>query len=43
VLVESFASVAEAAKRYRTNARIAAYCVAMERVAYCLKMRGLYA
>jgi len=43
VLVEAFNSIAEAAQRYGTNARIGAYCVAMDRVAYCLKMRGIYA
>ncbi len=43
VLVEAFASVAQAAKKYRTSPRIAAYCVAVDRVAYCLKMRGIYA
>ncbi len=43
VLVESFADVASAAKRYGTSPRIAAYCVAMDRVAYCLKLRGIYA
>jgi len=43
VLVEAFASVAAAAKKHQTSPRIAAYCVAVDRVAYCLKMRGIYA
>ncbi len=43
VLVEAFASIAQTARRFKTSARIAAYCVAMDRVAYCLKMRGIYA
>ena len=42
-MVESFADVVAAAKRYDTSPRIGAYCKAVERVAYCLNMRGIYA
>lgn len=43
IMVESFADVVAAAKRYDTSPRIGAYCKAVERVAYCLNMRGIYA
>ena len=43
IMVESFASVVESAKKYKTSARIGAYCTAIDRVAYCLNMRGIYA
>lgn len=43
IMVEAFDSVVEAAERYKTSPRIGAYCVGVDRVAYCLKMRGLYA
>lgn len=43
IMVDSFKSVVDAAEKYKTSARIGAYCVAIERVAYCLKLRGIYA
>ncbi len=43
IMVAAFRDVAEAAERYQTSPRIGAYCVAIDRVAYCLKMRGIYA
>ncbi len=43
IMVKSFHDVATAAERYGTSPRIGAYCVAIDRVAYCLKMRGIYA
>ena len=43
IMVDSFHSVVKAAKDHNTSARIGAYCVAVDRVAYCLKMRGIYA
>jgi glutamate dehydrogenase (NAD(P)+) len=43
IMVDSFHSVVQAAKNHDTSARIGAYCVAVDRVAYCLKIRGIYA
>ncbi|HJM39848.1 MAG TPA: Glu/Leu/Phe/Val dehydrogenase [Planctomycetota bacterium] len=43
IMVKAFDDVVAAAKAYDTSARLGAYCVAIDRVAYCLKMRGLYA
>jgi glutamate dehydrogenase (NAD(P)+) len=43
IMVESFADVVEAAKTYDTSPRIGAYCKAIDRVAYCLNLRGIYA
>ena len=43
IMVDSFAAVVESAEKYRTSARIGAYCTAIERVAYCLNLRGIYA
>ena len=43
ILVDSFNDVVKSAKRYNTSARIGAYCLAVERVAYSHKMRGMYA
>lgn len=43
IMVDSFRDVVEASEKYQTSARIAAYCLSVERVAYCLQMRGIYA
>jgi glutamate dehydrogenase (NAD(P)+) len=43
IMVEAFHDVEAAAKKHDTSLRIGAYCVAVERVAYCLNMRGMYA
>jgi len=39
----AFDSVVEAAERYGVRNRVGAYCVAIERVAKALKLRGIYA
>ena len=43
IMVESFESVTAYADRHRVNNRSAAYVLALDRVAYALKRRGLYA
>ncbi|MHC4379531.1 MAG: Glu/Leu/Phe/Val family dehydrogenase [Planctomycetota bacterium] len=43
IMVDSFRAVVESAEKYQTSARIGAYCTAIERVAYCLNLRGIYA
>ncbi len=43
IMVKAFRDVVEAAERYATSPRIGAYCVAVDRVAYCLRLRGIYA
>lgn len=43
IMVDSFADVVEAAKKYDTSPRIGAYCKAIDRVNYCLDLRGIYA
>ena len=43
IMVEAFDSVVASAERHKTSPRIGAYCVGVDRVAYCLQMRGLYA
>lgn len=43
IMVDSFRDVVEAAEKYQTSPRIGAYCLSVERVAYCLQMRGIYA
>ncbi len=43
IMVEAFAAVTAAAQHHQSSARIGAYTVAVERVAYCLQMRGIYA
>ena len=40
---EAFDSVAATAEKHKTSPRIRAYCLGVDRVAYCLKMRGIYA
>jgi glutamate dehydrogenase (NAD(P)+) len=43
IMVESFAAIVEYAKTHNVNNRIAAYMVALDRVADAIKLRGLYA
>jgi glutamate dehydrogenase (NAD(P)+) len=43
IMVEAFDSVVTAAKTNNTSPRIGAYCLGVDRVAYCLRMRGIYA
>ena len=43
IMVRSFEAVMDAAERHKTSPRIGAYCLAVDRVAYCLEMRGIYA
>jgi len=42
VMVGSYNTVSEVAQRYRTDLRMAAYIVAMERVGEATRLRGLY-
>jgi len=42
VLVSSYNTVTEVARRYRTDLRMAAYIVAMERIGEATRLRGLY-
>jgi glutamate dehydrogenase/leucine dehydrogenase len=43
ILVDSFKDVVDSSERHETSARIGAYCLAVERVAYSHEMRGMYA
>ncbi len=43
ILVRSFQDVLATAGRLGCSPRIAAYCLAVERVAYCIRLRGIYA
>ncbi|MCH2111656.1 MAG: Glu/Leu/Phe/Val dehydrogenase [Planctomycetes bacterium] len=43
IMVRAFQDVANMAKQHDCSPRIGAYCLAIERVNYCLQMRGLYA
>jgi len=43
ILVDSFASVVEYAETHNVNNRIAAYMLAIDRVAFTIKQRGIYA
>jgi glutamate dehydrogenase (NAD(P)+) len=43
IQVSAFEDVVEYAQRYQVNNRIAAYMLAIERVAFCLKLQGIYA
>jgi glutamate dehydrogenase (NAD(P)+) len=43
IMVESFDSIVEYADKHRVNNRIAAYMVALDRVAFAIKLRGIYA
>ena len=43
IMSQSFADVVEYAKSHEVNNRIAAYMLAIDRVAYTTKQRGMYA
>jgi glutamate dehydrogenase (NAD(P)+) len=43
ILVDAFASVVEYAETHNVNNRIAAYMLAIDRVAHTIRMRGIYA
>src|SRR5262249_55891754 len=43
IMVESFAAVVDYARTHTTNNRIAAYMLALDRVADAIKLRGIYA
>ena len=43
ILVDSFESVVHYAEAHGVNNRIAAYMLAIDRVAFAIKLRGLYA
>jgi len=43
IMVDAFQAVVQSAETHQTSPRIGAYCVSVERVAYCLEMRGIYA
>ena len=43
IMVDSFHDVVASAKKYDTSPRIGAYCKAIDRVVYCLNLRGIYA
>jgi glutamate dehydrogenase (NAD(P)+) len=42
-MVESFDAVAHYAQTHAVNNRIAAYMLALDRVAFAIKLRGIYA
>jgi glutamate dehydrogenase (NAD(P)+) len=43
IMVESFNDVVRVAEKYRVNTRLAAYMLAIDRVAYDTRLRGIYA
>ena len=43
IMVDSFASVVDFADKHRVNNRTAAYMLALDRVAYAIRLRGIYA
>jgi len=43
ILVRAFGEVMERAEHFQVSPRIGAYLLALARVAYCLKLRGIYA
>jgi glutamate dehydrogenase (NAD(P)+) len=43
IMNNSFAAVVDYADKHATNNRTAAYMVALDRVAYAIKIRGIYA
>jgi glutamate dehydrogenase (NAD(P)+) len=43
IMVENFGRVVNYAERHRVNNRIAAYMLALDRVAFAIKLRGIYA
>jgi glutamate dehydrogenase (NAD(P)+) len=42
-MVNSFADVVAYAEKHKVHNRIAAYMVALDRVAFAIKLRGIYA
>jgi glutamate dehydrogenase (NAD(P)+) len=42
-MVESFGAVVHYAETHGVNNRIAAYMLALDRVAFAIKLRGIYA
>ena len=42
-MTESFDAVVEYAQKHNVNNRIAAYMLALDRVAWAIKLRGIYA
>jgi glutamate dehydrogenase (NAD(P)+) len=43
IMVESFGAIVDYAQKHQVNNRIAAYMVALDRVAFAIKLRGIYA
>jgi glutamate dehydrogenase (NAD(P)+) len=43
ILVDAFEAVVDYADRHNVNNRIAAYMLAIDRVAFTIKQRGIYA
>jgi glutamate dehydrogenase (NAD(P)+) len=43
IMVESFAAIVDYARKHSVNNRTAAYMVALDRVAFAIKLRGIYA
>jgi glutamate dehydrogenase (NAD(P)+) len=43
IMTESFDAVVEYAEKHNVNNRIAAYMLALDRVAWAIKLRGIYA
>ena len=43
IMTESFDAVVEYAQKHNVNNRIAAYMLALDRVAFAIKLRGIYA
>ena len=43
IMVESFDAVVQYARTHAVNNRIAAYMLALDRVAFAIKLRGIYA
>ena len=43
IMVNSFGAIVEFAQKHNVNNRIAAYMVALDRVAFAVKLRGIYA
>ncbi len=43
IMVDSFSSVVDYADKHRVNNRTAAYMLALDRVAYAIRLRGIYA
>jgi glutamate dehydrogenase (NAD(P)+) len=43
IMVESFDAVVEYAEKHKVNNRTAAYMLALDRVAWAIKLRGIYA